>query len=101
MNYKLIMKRYITILIAFCVTFVLIYFVTFTAIHEFHNCTGADCTICHELQLMNQIEKQLQAMLTTIVFGSILLIVKRIHIDNSNVYILKRNPIDDKVRMDN
>lgn len=94
------MKRYITILIAFCVTFVLFYFVTFTATHEFHDCTGADCTICHELQLMNQIEKLMQGMLTTIVFGIVLLIVKRIHIDDSYGYILKRNPIDDKVRMD-
>lgn len=94
------MKKYLSILSAFCVTFVFMYFVVFTASHEFHDCTGEECKVCHELQLINQIEKQLQALLASVVFGIVLLIVKRIHVDNSFGFILKRNPIDDKVRMD-
>jgi hydroxypyruvate isomerase len=42
------------------------YFVVFTASHEFHDCTGEDCKVCHELQLINQIEKQLKAILAAI-----------------------------------
>lgn len=100
MNNTSMMKKYLSILLAFCVTFVFMYFVVFTASHEFHDCIGEDCKVCHELQLINHIEKQLQAIVATIAFGIVLLIVKRIQIDNSFGFILKRNPIDDKVRMD-
>ncbi len=46
------------VLLAFCVAFIMMYFLLYTATHEIHDCTGAGCPVCHELQLAQSIIKQ-------------------------------------------
>lgn len=92
--------RRIAILLAIIVTFVMMYFMLFTATHEIHKCTGADCPICHELQLAEGITKQLGAAMIVAVAAFFFVVICQSAVTSITNPIQGRTLIADKVRMD-
>ena len=78
----------------------MMYFMVFEASHEIHHCTGADCSICHELSLAENIVKQLNNAIFAICASFFL--VSSIKKMESNILcsFRERTLIIDKVRID-
>lgn len=92
--------RPIALLLAVIVTFVMMYFMLFTATNEIHKCTGADCPICHELQLAEGITKQINAALIVTVAAFFFMVICQSTDAIIFCPIQGRTLITDKVRMD-
>lgn len=101
MNRQSQFAKKIAILLAILVTFVMMYFMLYTATHEIHECTGVDCPICHELQIAEGITKQMSAALIVAVAAFFFMIICRSADINIFHPIQGRTLITDKVRMDN
>ena len=92
--------KYIAILLSFIIVFVMLYFIIFEARNEIHNCTGSDCSICHELQIAENMLKQLGSAISfTAVVFFIVAFCKKAEV-TFLCSILERTLILDKVRMD-
>ncbi len=93
-------SKYIAVLLAFCMVFVMLYFTIFEASNEIHDCTGSDCSICHELQLAENMLKQLGSVIsfTVVIFFIVAFCIKAEATFLCS--ILERTLILDKVRMD-
>jgi len=93
-------SKYIAVLLTFCVVFVMLYFTIFEATNEIHDCTGSDCPICHELQIAENMVKQLCTgiSLSAVVFFIVVFCKKAEATFRCS--ILERTLILDKVRID-
>lgn len=101
MNTKSKRIKFFTILLSFCVLFLMLHLMIFSANHTYHYCPGVDCSVCHELQIVDNIVKQLSAAILT--FGLLISLVVFYKVTNTtfSCLILGRTLIMDKVRMDN
>lgn len=101
MNLKSKRIKSITILLAFCVLFVMLHFMIFNASHTYHYCPGVDCSVCHELQIVDNIVKQLSAAILIFALFISLVVFYKVTNTTFSCLILGRTLIMDKVRMDN
>lgn len=94
-------KKSAALLLSLCIFAVTTFFVAFEAANEIHDCTGTDCPICHELQIAQQLTRQVSTALglAAVVFF-FAVSIKNIGMSLSDSYS-QRNLILDKVRMDN
>ncbi len=93
--------KYVAALLAFCVLFVMLYFMIFNANHTYHYCPGVDCSVCQELQIVDHIIKQLSAAISAAALLLSPVVFFKIINAAFSCLILGRTLIIDKVRMDN
>ncbi|WP_041703107.1 hypothetical protein [Lachnoclostridium phytofermentans] len=101
MKYNQKCIKYVTILLAFCILFVMLHLTIFSANRTYHYCPGVDCSVCQELQVVDNIVKQFSAAITTAALGISLVVFYKVSNTTSSCLILGRTLIMDKVRMDN
>lgn len=101
MKYKLKHRNYVTVLLAFCLLFVMLHFMIFSAHHTYHYCPGLDCSVCHDLQSVENIIKQLNGVISTVVPLFSFVVFYKVAKTTFSCPLLGRTLIMDKVRMDN
>lgn len=100
MTNKMKTKKIIAILLTLVILFVIHYYINFEATHYIHECSGADCPICHELHIAEVTLNQLGAIILTVICSFFLIAtIKKVAV----LFICsfqERTLILDKVRID-
>lgn len=93
-------KKIIAVILALAILFVVHYFINYEFTHYIHDCSGANCPICHELHVAETILNQLAAVILTVLCSFYLIAtIKKVAV----LFICsfqERTLILDKVRMD-
>ena len=94
------LKRKISLCMAILVLFVVFYAELFIIMHYHHECSGADCPICAELQISQATIRQLGAVVLAVVvlFAHLVHIVKCESVISQVVLFV--TPVKLKVRID-
>jgi len=66
---KITVKRICALILAVFIIFVIALSIAFTITHADHHCTGADCPICHAIQMAQDILKTIGTGIAVAVFG--------------------------------
>ena len=93
-------KRKIALCMAILVLFVVFYAELFIIMHYHHDCSGADCPICAELQVAQTTIRQLGSVVLAVMvlFALIFHIVRCVSVISQ--VILFATPVKMKVRID-
>lgn len=100
MNQHIKISKYISVFLSFCIIIVMMYFLLFTVENEIHQCTGTDCSVCHELQIAASFIKQFGIDLFGAAVSFLALILLTLKISIVLYSVRERTLILDKVRMD-
>lgn len=92
--------NYISIFLSCCIIIVMMYFLIFRAENEIHQCTGTDCSVCHELQIAVNFVKQFGMDMVKAAVSFLMLIFLVMKISIFRYSVRERTLILDKVRMD-
>jgi len=93
-------KKIIALILIFVILFVIYYYINFESTHYIHECSGADCPICHELHVAEAMLNQLGAVIRTIMYSFFLIVIFKKVTVLFKCSFQERTLILDKVRID-
>ncbi len=93
-------KKIIAVILIFTILFVVHYYINYEFTHFIHECSGADCPICHELHIAETLLNQLGAVILTVICSFFLIATIRKVAVLFICSFLERTLILDKVRLD-
>lgn len=57
-------EKFISIMAAAVIVFVISFYMDYETVHMIHHCTGEDCPICHQIHIAENAVRQLQLTIT-------------------------------------
>lgn len=93
-------KKIIAIILIIVILFVIHYYINYEFTHFIHECSGADCPICHELHIAETLLNQLGAVILAVICSFFLTATMRKVAVLFMCSFQERTLILDKVRLD-
>ena len=94
-------KRFLTLLIAFAVLFVMLYSAFYIAAESNHDCAGGNCHICHQIAICQTTLKNLSLSVCAAVFVAVFVYIFLSSISVYTDFIQNHTLVSLKVKLSN
>lgn len=94
-------KRFLTMLIAFAVLFVMLYSAFYIAVESNHDCAGENCHICHQISICQTTLKNLSLSVCVAVFVAVFVYIILSNISVYTDFIQNCTLVSLKVKLSN